>query len=81
MNFWSLEKEVQKSESLVFKKLTKSIVATVSIPTGSIIDSNMLTTKGPGTGISPMKMNELIGKKTITDILEDTIIQESQIEW
>ena len=75
------EKEVQKSESLVFNKLTKSIVARVSIPAGSIIDPNMLTTKGPGTGISPMKMNKLIGKKTITDILEDTIIQESQIEW
>ena len=54
------EKEVQKSESPVFKKLTKSIVATVSIPAGSIIDPNMLTTKGPGTGISPMKMKPSI---------------------
>ena len=41
----------------------------------------MITTKGPGTGISPMKLNELIGKKTKIDIDEDTIIKESFIEW
>ena len=40
----------------------------------------MITTKGPGTGISPMKLNEILGKKTIVDIEEDTIIQESFIK-
>ena len=41
----------------------------------------MLTTKGPGTGISPMRMNELVGKISIRDIPEDQVIMEEDIQW
>ena len=76
----SYEKMIQKSEIPIFKKLGKSLVSINNIPSDTIINKSMITTKGPGTGISPMKINEIIGKKTIKDINKDTIIQESDLE-
>ena len=38
----------------------------------------MLVVKRPGTGIPPPKMKEVIGKKALVDIEEDTVLQE---EW
>ena len=41
----------------------------------------MLTTKGPGTGLSPMKINEVLGKTTMRNIPADTVINEEDIKW
>ena len=40
-----------------------------------------ITTKGPGTGISPMKINQLIGKTANVTIPVDTVILEENIDW
>ena len=77
----SYEKSIQESEKPIFKKLGKSLVSINFIPSGSIISKDMITTKGPGTGISPMKFNEILGKKTTIDIEEDSIIKEEFIKW
>ena len=75
------EKEVQKSELPVFKKLAKSIVSNVDIEAGVPITRDMLTTKGPGTGINPMKMGEVIGKSVKESIPMDSVIKEEDILW
>ena len=77
----SYEKSIQESEKPIFKKLGKSLVSINFIPSGSIISKDMITTKGPGTGISPMKFNDILGKKTTIDIEEDSIIKEEFIKW
>jgi len=77
----SFQKEIQESETPVFKKLSKSIVSAIDITKGITITSEMLTTKGPGTGISPMRMNDIIGKTSTRDITEDQIIKEEDIKW
>ena len=77
----SFEKEVQKSEPPVFKKLAKSIVSAVAIKAGNPITPDMLTTKGPGTGISPTRLSELIGKITTKDIPADEVIKNEDIQW
>ena len=59
------------SEKPVFKKLGKSIVSATDITSGTPITTEMLTTKGPGTGISPMRMQEIIGKISKRDIAQD----------
>ena len=74
-------KNVQKSELPIFKKLAKSIVSVVDIPKGTTITREMLTTKGPGTGLSPMKMNEVIGKSSLRNISIDTVINEDDVNW
>ena len=75
------KKEIQDSEISVFKKLAKSIVSAVDIFSGTPITIEMLTTKGPGTGISPMRMNDIIGKICTRDIAEDQVIMEDDIQW
>ena len=77
----SYEKKVQESELPIFKKLAKSIVSIISIPEGKIIARDMLTTKGPGTGLSPMKINKILGKTTLRNIPADTVINEEDIKW
>jgi len=77
----SYEKRLMDSEIPVFQKLAKSVVSVRDIPKGTVITLEMLTTKGPGTGINPMRLNELVGKKTTKDIPEDEVIVETDIEW
>jgi N-acetylneuraminate synthase len=54
----------------------KSIVANIYIKKGSTITKDMLTYKRPGDGVSPDKVNEVIGKIVQVDIEED-----HQIKW
>jgi len=75
------DKEVQDSELPVFKKLAKSIVSNVDIEVGAPITREMLTTKGPGTGINPMKMASVIGKTVKASIPMDSVIKEEDILW
>lgn len=77
----STEKSIQDSETPVFKKLAKSIVSSVDINSGDTITADMLTTKGPGTGISPMRLDELIGKISKNNIPADQVIMEDDIQW
>lgn len=73
-------KRLHNSEKPCFKKLSKSVVSEVAIPAGTVITRDMLTTKGPGTGISPMRLNDLVGMKTSVDIAEDVVMKACMIE-
>ena len=52
----------------------KSLVARVPIKAGEILSSLNVTTKRPGTGISPMRWGEIIGKPAERDYKEDETI-------
>ena len=54
----------------------KSIVAKRDISKGEIFTEKNLTAKRPGTGISPMRWNDIIGKKASKDYLEDELIAD-----
>lgn len=75
------EKTIQESEFKVFKKLGKSLVTSQDINVNTIITREMITTKGPGTGISPMKLESVLGKKTKVHLQKDVIIKETDIVW
>ena len=53
----------------------KSIVAKKKINRGDILTEDNITVKRPGTGINPMKWNDLIGTKAIRDFEEDELIE------
>lgn len=53
----------------------KSIVASRDIKQGEVFSEENLTTKRPGTGISPMKWYDVIGKVAVRDFSEDEIIE------
>lgn len=52
----------------------KSIVAAARISKGEIFTEKNLTTKRPGTGLNPMKWDEVIGTAAIRDFEEDELI-------
>ncbi|WP_026499383.1 N-acetylneuraminate synthase [Butyrivibrio sp. WCD2001] len=53
----------------------KSIIAAKEIKAGEIFTEENLTTKRPGTGISPMRWNEIIGQTAKRDFAEDELIE------
>ena len=53
----------------------KSIVASRDIQAGEVFTENNLTAKRPGTGISPMKWDEVIGTKAKQSYVTDDLIQ------
>ena len=71
----SSNKGISKSESKNLNIVRKSIVANSFIRKGEIFTEENLTCKRPGNGISPMKWNEIIGKKAIKDFQEDEMIE------
>jgi len=74
-------KQVQPSEAAVFKKLAKSIVSAVDLPQGTVLTREMLTTKGPGNGLSPTRLNEVLGKTVSHHIPVDVVIKTEDIDW
>lgn len=55
----------------------KSIVASRPIEAGMVFTEQNLTAKRPGTGISPMEWNRLLGRSSNRDYLADELIDES----
>lgn len=53
----------------------KSIVAKTLIQKGDLFNEFNITTKRPGTGVSPMRWDEVIGKKACKDFVVDELIK------
>ena len=68
------------SEKISRLNARRSIVSSKRINKGEVLDITMFTFKRPGTGISPDKINDLIGKIAAKDIEEDQIITNDMIE-
>ena len=74
------EKRIQEREMSIRTKLAKSVVAAVDIPKGTVIKREMLTVKGPNTGLSPKYIYILPGKRAVKDIKADTVITKEMFE-
>jgi len=68
------EKKPSPSESVNIDIVRKSIVASQSIKKGDTLSSKNITTKRPGTGINPMKWDEIIGTPAKIDYQMDDLI-------
>lgn len=70
-------KEKKPSEVELRNRLVarKSIVAKKAIKSGEELTEYNITTKRPGSGINPMRWNEVIGTKAIRDFEEDELIE------
>lgn len=68
-------KKPSPSEQSNISVARKSIVANRKIRKGEILSEKNISTKRPGTGISPMKWYEVIGTRAIRDFEEDELIE------
>ncbi len=73
------ERTLLKNEIDQRKNMRRSIVATRDIYAGEILQGKDMCAKRPGTGISPDKIDELVGKKVIKNISADTLIMPDMI--
>ena len=68
-------KKVSESERKNIAIARKSIVAACPIKKGERLTEQNLTVKRPGTGLSPMRWEEVVGTKAIRNFAEDEIIE------
>lgn len=68
-------KHVSESERKNIAVARKSIIAARDIKTGELLTEENLTVKRPGTGISPMRWEEVIGTTAVRDFKEEEPIE------
>lgn len=68
-------KTVSPSEQKNIAIARKSIVAACPIKKGDVLTEQNLTVKRPGTGVSPMRWEEVLGTKAIKDYKEEDLIE------
>jgi N,N'-diacetyllegionaminate synthase len=59
----------------------KSIHLARNVPQNAILTADDLTVKRPGSGISPLLLDTLIGCKAKQDLREDTMLSLATVEW
>lgn len=69
-----------ESERTSRRNARRSLVTTRAIPSGVALTAEMLTAKRPGHGISPMRLSEIVGRLTRTDIPADTVLLDEMLE-
>lgn len=69
------DKHVTQSEAENIAVARKSIVASQKISKGEVFTKDNITTKRPGTGISPMRWYEVLGTVAKRDFEEDELIE------
>lgn len=65
-----------RGESLNRRVLGKSLVAARDIAAGSLIEAGMLTAKSPGLGISPQRIDQVVGQVALNAIAKDRLLAE-----
>lgn len=68
------------SEAAARQNARRSIVIKYAISKGTKITADLLTFKRPGTGISPNRLEEVLGKIATRDLPEDKILQQDDFE-
>jgi len=68
-------KKVTASEQKNIAIARKSIIAARDIKAGEMFTDDNLTAKRPGSGISPMRWDDVIGKIAKRDFMEDELIE------
>ena len=78
-SFGSSKKIITQVEKEVFKVHRPSLISKVNIRKGQKIKRNMLDMKKPGTGINPLKIDSIIGRKVKINIKKDKLIKKEYL--
>jgi N-acetylneuraminate synthase len=72
--------EVAREMAPMRDLFTKSVVACVDLPEGTRLNTEHLTVKKPGTGISANRLQDLVGRRVRRLIKADELLQEEDFE-
>lgn len=68
-------KRLTASEARNKPIVRKSLIASQAIKAGEVFSAQNITTKRPGTGISPMRWDEVVGRTALRDFSTDELIE------
>ncbi len=75
-----LDKDAQSEEVAPLRGLfTKSVVARVAIPEGTLLREEHLAVKKPGTGIPAAKLQQLVGSRTTRTLLPNELLSYADV--
>lgn len=75
-----VNKDLMAQELLAMKQtFQKSIVAKVDLPAGTLLQSDHLAFKKPGTGVSPDRIQEVLGRRLAKAVKADELILEDYL--
>lgn len=72
-------KKPLESEATARENARRSIVLSRELKQGEIITEDIMTYKRPGTGISPLEWDRVIGLTAVVDLNEDHVLQWSDL--
>lgn len=75
----SAKKIISRGEYTNIENLRKSLVAAEEITAGTVLSHKHITAKGPGTGLSPQRIYDLIGKKASRTFKNGDLFYESDL--
>lgn len=64
-----------ETEEISRANARRSIVLDADAPAGTVLTAGMLTYKRPGTGVSPVHWDEVVGRRTARDLERDHVLQ------
>lgn len=73
------DKIVTPAERATAAKLRKSVVAARDLPAGTVLTEDDLTVKCPGTGVSPLHWDALLGRPLIRALVQDEQLRHDDV--
>jgi N,N'-diacetyllegionaminate synthase len=81
MNASPVDKDASAAESAPLRRIfTRSIVARQALPAGTVLTRAHLAIKKPGTGLSPGRLDEIVGRRLVRDVAADQLLMPEDIE-
>ena len=75
------EKRIIPQELAIREKLAKSVATAAAIAADAVIRADMLTVKGPGTGLAPRHLTALVGRVAARSLEADTLVPADALSW
>jgi N-acetylneuraminate synthase len=74
------ERVVLQAEQEQMLKMRRSVIVTRNMKAGETLTYDALDAKRPGTGIPPVEIDNLVGKKLVRDVQADMLLEKEDIE-
>ena len=76
-----LDKDAAARETEPLRRLfTRSLVTTRTLPAGTVIEPQHLAIKKPGTGLSPDRFDDVVGRRLARPVSQDQLLVADDIE-
>lgn len=76
----SRDKTVSNVELDVRRVARRSLVLTESLPRGTLLELSHLNAKRPADGLSPMRLDQIVGRRLARDVRVDVALQQDDLE-